>query len=105
GGEFKPQQFNNFDYPTFGSYSFTNRFTNYALLTLLRAILASVSRRLTPRPQSKSSRSVPASTSVLAPKRRRLGRGPPPVPSRITFRFCAVTDSTDAVEDPLGFDC
>ena len=30
GGEYRPQQSNNYVYPSFGSYTFTNRFSNYS---------------------------------------------------------------------------
>jgi hypothetical protein len=44
GGEYRPQQYNEFVQPMFGSYTFTNRFTNYAYADFLLGVPQSTSR-------------------------------------------------------------
>jgi Carboxypeptidase regulatory-like domain len=52
GGEYRPQQYNDYVYPSFGSYSFTNRFTGYSYSDFLLGLPQSTSRTYVRPPQS-----------------------------------------------------
>ncbi len=49
GIEYRPQQYNNYVYPSFGTYSFTNRFTGYSYADFLLGLPQTTSRTY-PRP-------------------------------------------------------
>ena len=53
GGEYRPQQSNNYVYPSFGSYTFTNRFSGYSYSDFLLGLPQSTSR-VYPRPSNAS---------------------------------------------------
>jgi hypothetical protein len=53
GVEYRPQQYNNFVYPMFGSYTFTNRFTGYSYSDFLLGLPQTTSRNY-PRPSQAS---------------------------------------------------
>jgi hypothetical protein len=53
GVEYRPQQYNNFVYPMFGSYTFTNRFTGYSYSDFLIGLPQTTSRNY-PRPSQAS---------------------------------------------------
>lgn len=44
GGEYRPQQANNYDYPSFGNYNFSNRFSGYSYADFLLGLPQSTSR-------------------------------------------------------------
>ncbi|HUS07801.1 MAG TPA: carboxypeptidase-like regulatory domain-containing protein, partial [Bryobacteraceae bacterium] len=52
GGEYRPQQYNDYIYPSFGSYSFTNRFSGYSYSDFLLGLPQSTSRTYVRPPQS-----------------------------------------------------
>lgn len=52
GGEYRPQQYNDYIYPSFGSYSFTNRFTGYSYSDFLLGVPNTTSRVYVRPPQS-----------------------------------------------------
>jgi len=52
GGEYRPQQYNDYIHPSFGTYGFTNRFTGYSYSDFLMGIPNSTSRTYVRPPQS-----------------------------------------------------
>ena len=52
GAEFRPQQYNNFVVPSFGSYSFTNRFSGFAYADYLLGLPQNTSRTFVRPPQT-----------------------------------------------------
>jgi hypothetical protein len=52
GGEYRPQQYNDYVYPSFGSYSFNNRFSGYSYSDFLLGLPQSTSRTYVRPPQS-----------------------------------------------------